>query len=185
MDTEEGTSRNRLPRAPMRTTPSFGVSMVTRALAECLGRRQFRQSEKQQVLKFFQMSEPECVFCGSREVGRWDHLVAIKCGGETVVGNIVPSCATCDDSKRDLPYEEWMVHSAQGSPTSRGVVDVAERLQRIQAYVRRAGYKVRPLEQRLDEVEIDRLARIQSQLGELRQEVDSLIRDYRQRTGHR
>lgn len=184
MDTGERGPRDRLPRVPMRTTPSFGFSMVTRAMAECLGRRQFGQVEMEEVLRFFGMSEPQCVFCGSRDVRRWDHLVAINRGGETVVGNIVPSCAMCDDSKRDLPYEEWMGHSGQGSPVSRGATDVAERLQRLQAYVRHFGYQVLPLDRRLDEAEIDRLARIQSRLGELRQEVDSLIRDYRQRTGN-
>jgi len=169
---------------PARTTPGFAFSMVSRALAECLGRRQFGQAEMQAVLQFFHMREPGCALCGSREVRRWDHLVAINRGGETVVGNIVPSCATCDDSKRDLPYEEWMGHSAEGSPASRGVIDVAERLESIQCYVSHFGYKVHPLEQRLDERELDRLVVLQSRLSELRQEADALIRDYRIRTGH-
>jgi hypothetical protein len=61
---------------------------------------------------------------------------------------------------------------------------VAGRVARIQAYVQQFGYRVRPLEERLDEGERERLARIQADLQRLRSEVDSLIADYRARTGH-
>ena len=174
----------KLPQAPQRTTPGFAFSILDRALIECLGARQFGQTEMAQVLDFFGMTQPECVFCGSPEVRRWDHLVAVTRNGESVLGNMVPACARCDDSKRSLPFEEWMSGHAQGSPQSRGVGDVTERIQRIQAYVQHFGYRVNPLEERLDEAELDRLAEIRLRLAELRQEVDALIRDYRQRTGN-
>ena len=174
----------KLPKAPGRTTPGFAFSILRRALTECLGARQFGQAEMAQVLAFFGLTEPACVFCGSPEVKRWDHLVAVTQDGETVLGNMVPACACCDDSKRHVPFEEWMLCDAQGSPTSRGVEDVAGRVARIQAYVQQFGYRVRPLEERLDEGERERLARIQADLQRLRSEVDSLIADYRARTEH-
>ena len=72
-------------------------------------------------MAFFGKNPPECVFCGNREVKRWDHLVPVMKGGETVLGNMVPACARCDDSKQAFPFEEWMVSDAKWSPKSRGV----------------------------------------------------------------
>ena len=157
--------------------------MVERSLHACLAPRQFGQQEKAQVLSIFATPQPQCVYCGSPEVRRWDHLVPVKRGGETVVGNMVPACARCDDSKRDKPLEEWMTSDAQHSPKSRGVDDINERIERIRAYAQHFGYTPMILEQRLSEEERERLALIQSTLQELREEVDLLIKDYRARTG--
>ena len=158
--------------------------MVERALSECLAYRQFGQKEIAEVLAFFGTDPPECVFCGSPEVKRWDHLVPINKGGETVLGNMVPACARCDDSKRDLPFEEWMTSNSEGSPKSRGIKDVDQRVEHINAYVQRYSYTPRSLEQRLDEYESERLATIRSGLQELRKEIDMLIEHYRTRTGN-
>lgn len=134
----------KLPQAPQRTTPGFSFSILQRALNECLGARQFGQEEMARVLRFFDMAQPKCVFCGCPEVKRWDHLIAVTQNGEAVLGNMVPACARCDDSKRDLPFQEWMTCDAKGSPKSRGVDDIAERVERINAYVHYFGYRVRP-----------------------------------------
>ena len=158
--------------------------MVGRALRECFAERQFGQEEMAEVLSFFATDPPECVFCGSQEVKRWNHLVAINEGGETVLGNMVPACARCDDSKRSEPFEEWMISSVKGSPQSRGITDVAQRIERIKAYVQRFDYRVRTLEERLDGQELERLRSVQSRLQELRKDVDTLIADYRTRTGN-
>jgi hypothetical protein len=159
--------------------------MVERALKDCLAVRQFGQREMAEVLKFFQApgSEPECAFCGSLDVQRWDHLVAINQSGETRPGNMVLSCTRCDDSKRDRPYEEWMISDAAGSPKSRGIGDVAERIERIKTYIQHFRYEVRPLEERLSADERETLAKIRSDLQNLRDRADALIGDYRLRTG--
>ena len=174
----------KLPRVPSRTTPGFAFSMVKRALQDCLARRRFGQKEMADVMSFFGTDEPECMFCGSRDVKRWDHLVPINNDGETVLGNMVPACARCDDSKQHLPFEEWMTSDAKHSPKSRGVKDVDQRIARIKAYVQRFGYRVQPLHERLSEQERQRLSEIDSKLQKIREEVDALIADYRGRTGH-
>jgi hypothetical protein len=117
----------KLPRAPQRTTPGFAFSILDRALKECLGARQFGRKEMVEVLGFFEMAHPESAFCGSPAVRRWDHLVAVTQNGESVLGNMVPACARCDDSKRSLPFEEWMTSEAEGSPQRRGINDIAGR----------------------------------------------------------
>lgn len=108
----------------------------------------------------------------------------INGGGETVLGNMVPACARCDDSKRHLSFEEWMTSDARHSPKSRGIQDVDRRIVHIKAYVQRFGYQVQPLPERLNEQEQQRLSEIESMFQEVRKEVDMLIADYRARTGH-
>jgi len=174
----------RPPRVPQRTTPGFAFSIVERALQQCLAARQFGREEIAKVLAFFGADPPECVYCGSYEVRRWDHLVPVKKGGETVLGNMVPACARCDDSKRDLPFEEWMMSETRWSPKSRGIRDVDQRVKRIKAYIQHFGYTPRSLEDRLDEHELERLATIRSGLQQVRKDFETLIEDYRTRTGN-
>ena len=74
------TEEHHLPSIPKRTTPGFAFSMIERALNECLGERRFGKAEIDQVLAFFNSANLECVYCGSRDVKRWDHLIPIKNG---------------------------------------------------------------------------------------------------------
>ena len=104
----------KLPLSPQKTTTGFAFSNVERALQESLANRQFGQQEMRKVIEFFGL--PLCVYCGSNEIKRWDHLVAVKNGGETVIGNMVPACAKCDDSKRDIAFDVWMQSDSPNSP---------------------------------------------------------------------
>ncbi len=170
-----------LPRVPQRTTPGFAFSMVNRAMYDCLGERIFGKQEIKQVLDFFDKDPPECVFCGSKDVKRWDHLVPIKEGGETVLGNMVPACASCDDSKQAKPFEEWMISDFDNSPKKKGIRDINQRIKRIKAYMRSYGYTPQSLEERLNKQEYRRWKEICSRLAEIRNDVDILINDYKAR----
>src|SRR3990172_4325227 len=90
--------------------------MLNRLILDCLADRQFGKAEMKEVLAFFGQDEPSCVFCGATPIDRWDHLIPVIRGGDTVLGNIVPACSKCDDSKRDLLFEEWARSTAPGSP---------------------------------------------------------------------
>lgn len=153
--------------------------MVNRAMYDCLGVRKFGKQEIKQILEFFGKDLPECVFCGSKDVKRWDHLVSIKQGGETILGNMVPACASCDDSKRDLYFEEWMVSDSENSPTSQGIKDIDKKIKHIKAYMRNFGYTPQSLNKRLTRQEFKRWKEINSRLMELRKDIDMLINDYR------
>ena len=178
-----GESMPPIPRTPSRTTPGIVFSDVERALSECLGRRNFKKPDVEKILRFFGQQKAQCVFCGSPQVARWDHLVPINNGGETVIGNMVPACAQCDDSKRDVPFAEWMRSNDDFSPKSRGVPDVEARIAAIQAYVTHYGYQVIALEQRLTPDELKRLREIREDLSEVRNKIEGLIADFRERTG--
>ena len=172
----------KLPKVPQRTTPGFVFPMIERTLKECFTVRQFGLEEIAKVREFFGAEQPECAFCGSPEVKRWDHLLPISKGGDTVLGNMVPACAQCDDSKQDKPFEEWMTSDAKYSPKSLGVKDVGQRIKRIKAYIQHFGYVPLSLEDRLNKRELERLKIIRSKLLNIRNDIEMLIKEYRART---
>ena len=79
-------------------------------------------------------SQPATCFLISPHVQRWDQLVPVCKGGETILGNMVPACARCDDAKRQFTFEEFMDGSGGHSPLSRGVKVL------VDAYRKRTGY---------------------------------------------
>ncbi len=173
----------KLPKTPQRTTTGFVFSLVERAIQEGIARRQFGQPEIAQILAFFGNEPPECVYCGSRDITRWDHLIPVSKGGETVLGNMVPACARCDDSKRDVPFDAWMQSDVKNSPKSCQVGDLDKRIERIKAYTQHLGYIPRNIEKRLDAEETERLQEIRLDLARVRKAIESLIADYHARTG--
>ena len=121
---------------------------------------------------------------GSADVKRWDHLVAVSKGGETVLGNMVLACQPCDDSKGNRPFAEWMISNTPKSPLSQGIPDVRQRIEHITSYVKANKYVPRPLEERLAPSELQRMTKVRAELNALRTEVESLISDYRRRMGY-
>lgn len=167
------------PLPPERTTPGFAFSILDRALRDCLSERKFGIAEIAQVCAFFGGDNLECVYCGSMDVARWDHLVPIKFGGDTVIGNMVPACSRCDDSKRDISYDLWMRGKANGPPENRSINDIEERIFRLNEYQTRFGYHPKELSERLSPEEMKALSSIQSRIVALRKEIDNLISTHR------
>jgi len=174
-----------LPLVPQRTTPGFVFSTVDRALYECLAIRKFGQKEMDEFLAFFNTNPPECVFCGAKDVKRWDHLFPISKGGDTVLGNMVLACSQCDDSKQGRLFEEWILSNAPLSPKSRGVIDLDQRIGKIKEYISHINYHPRTLEERLNTHELETLNKIRSGLRETRRDIEKLINDYRARVDQR
>ena len=173
---------SKLPRSPSRTTTGFAFSVLDRAIRENFADRNFGKQHMNDILKFFGSETPECAFCGNQDVKRWDHLVPVRKGGDTVLGNMVLSCARCDDSKQDLDYKVWMMGSSQYSPSSQGVPDLEERIHKISSYVNRYGYKPCPLDSRLDNLENENLDDLQDKLRSIRADLEMLVRNHRART---
>ena len=168
-------------KTPQRTTLSFAFSYIERAILEGTARRQFGDREKKEVIRFFGQEAPTCVYCGSLDVRRWDHLIAVKQGGETVLGSMVPACAACDDSKRDLDFRTWMLGRAPGSPTSWGVPDVRERIDRILQYTSHFGYRNGRVEDRFTPDEAAQFTRIRAKMDELRGEIANFLAGFQRR----
>ena len=175
----------KLPKVPGRTTPAFGFSYIERSLKDCLRRRQFGNDEKGKVVEFFRQWEPQptCVYCGKAEVSRWDHVVPVMKDGATVLGNMVLACSTCDDSKSKRDFDEWMLSGVPKSPLSRGIPQIARRIENIKAYVEKYSYRFEAIESGLSDVELKRVRAVRERLASVRMEVESLVDDFRGRTG--
>ncbi len=48
-----------------------------------------------------------CAYCGGPGE-TWDHIIPVRLGGETIPGNIVPACNSCNSSKGARPLSEWL-----------------------------------------------------------------------------
>ena len=171
------------PRVPQRTTPGFAFSILKRALLESIAVRQFGKPEIEEVVAFFGEDPPTCVFCGDAPIRRWDHLTPISKGGDTTLGNMVPACATCDDSKGSSRVDVWALGDAQNSPRTRGVRDIDRRLSKIREYVAKYSYTARPAEDRLNSEELRQFEILHADLQRLRGAFDAFITLYRQRPG--
>lgn len=48
-----------------------------------------------------------CFYCGSNNSIQADHIIPISKGGQHSIGNLVPACAKCNNSKKDKFLIEW------------------------------------------------------------------------------
>ena len=76
--------------------------------------------------------DPTCAYCGDATT-EWDHLRPLvrdkmPTGFISEIGNLVPSCGKCNQSKGNKPWRNWMQSSAKRSPASRGVGDLEQRI---------------------------------------------------------
>lgn len=166
------------PNPPTKISASHAFTVLDRALRETFSVRKFGKNEMNQVLDFFGKNPPECTFCGSLDVRRWDHLVPVKSGGETVLGNLVPACATCDDAKRDLPYDEFLRKDRLWERRKIRAEEREARILTLQKYIEAFHYKPVKLLDRLTTDEQAQLQSIQTKINDLRQEFQALANQY-------
>lgn len=80
----------------------------------------------------------QCSYCGSTAT-EWDHLRPLvkdkkPTGYISEIHNLVPACGKCNQSKGNKEWKTWMLSKAALSPTARGIKDIPERIQRLEAY---------------------------------------------------
>ena len=49
-----------------------------------------------------------CMACGAPEPSTVEHLIPIARGGAHTIGNLVPLCISCNSSKSDMLWIEWI-----------------------------------------------------------------------------
>jgi hypothetical protein len=98
--------------------------------------------EIEQALSLLGMlpEDVRCTYCGDK-ASEWDHLrpLVLKhrpTGFISEIGNLVPSCGKCNQSKGNKDWRTWMLSAAKQSPTGRGLPNVADRVARLEAYER-------------------------------------------------
>jgi hypothetical protein len=79
-----------------------------------------------------------CIYCGDTST-EWDHLRPLvekqrPTGYISEIHNLVPACGKCNQSKGNKNWLTWMRSTARLSPSARGVVDIEERIARLQEY---------------------------------------------------
>lgn len=83
-------------------------------------------------------SDVRCAYCGDKAT-EWDHLRALVSGRRptgyiTEIGNLVPACGKCNQSKGNKAWRQWMLSNARLSPTGRQIADVKARIVRLELY---------------------------------------------------
>jgi hypothetical protein len=88
----------------------------------------------------------ECVYCGipgTEEHLQLDHLWPTSVGGLRVIGNLLPSCPTCNSGRRQSPWECWLRASVKGL-SRRTPEEIEAKVQAIHAYMGRHGQREHP-----------------------------------------
>ena len=95
------------------------------------------EEEELEALRILQIDPHDirCAYCGDRAT-EWDHLRPIISNQEptgyiTEIANLVPSCGKCNQSKGKSYWSTWMEGTARLSPKTRGISDLAERVERL------------------------------------------------------
>lgn len=61
-----------------------------------------------------------CAYCSSKTpVPHWDHVTPLVLGGTHSIGNLLPSCETCNKSKGSATLTEWRYALLKGLPVPR------------------------------------------------------------------
>ena len=98
------------------------------------------EEEELQALRILEIdpNDIRCAYCGDKAT-EWDHLRPIinnqePTGYVTEIANLVPSCGKCNQSKGKSYWRSWMEGGARLSPKTRGILDLEERVTRLQKY---------------------------------------------------
>jgi hypothetical protein len=107
-----------MSKAPTKISVGMALSMLDRAVKERMSARTFGRDEIAQAVAFF---DPDgkgmhCLYCGGDDPTRWDHFIPVNKGGDTVLGNMVRACKSCDDSKQHKTLDEWFASEAPKRP---------------------------------------------------------------------
>jgi hypothetical protein len=83
-------------------------------------------------------SDVRCSYCGDR-ASEWDHLRPLvvdrrPTGYISEIGNLVPSCGKCNQSKGNKNWRAWMTSAVRHAPAKRQIVDIQQRMERLEAY---------------------------------------------------
>ncbi len=98
----------RMDKPPSRTYPAFGLSMLDKAMKEYFNKRRYPRPDMEKLIKYFRRrGRLLCFYCRQQDATRWDHLHPVNKGGATAMGNLVPACSSCNDSKQNRSLDEW------------------------------------------------------------------------------
>lgn len=133
---------SKIPKLPKRISIVDRISSITNAYVNgIIPLIEPTEEQVRDALRVLGMTEEtiECAYCGD-PCTEWDHLNPLvenkkPTGYITEIHNLMPSCATRNQSKGNQNWRKWIYSDAPKSPHSRGIKDLDERVARIDAYV--------------------------------------------------
>lgn len=154
-----------LDKLPIKMSPGLGLSMIDRAIKESFARR-CSLSDLENIRQYFVGNGGlRCIYCLADNPSRWDHLHAVSRGGDTVPGNLVPSCQRCDDSKQDKDIGEWVSGKSKHRPNADSLVRIQAEIKAYQDYF---SYEPREFDTKLNEEQRATYARFRKEIESLR-----------------
>jgi hypothetical protein len=175
-------SENLPKKLPQKMSVGFGLSMINRALCEAFvdKERDSIHDVREGWSKFARTHHISgCAYCGDAQTSRWDHLIPVQKGGETVVGNMIPVCQSCDDSKQDKKFDEWLRSRAQkmwlekkGKTVAKNYIE--SRIQVLNQFLKEHDAKCRSLVEKIPQTKRAQFDQIQSSLQQLRRDLEAL-----------
>ena len=145
-----------LDKRPNKVYPALGLSLLARGFTEAIVHRSFTKADIKTAKEHF--AQPDgtvlCIYCGSTHATRWDHLIPVTEGGDTVLGNLVPACGRCDDSKQDRDYIHWLDSPSRHNPTIANPSRRQAVLDAVAAYRAKFHYAPQDFEARLTEPQL-------------------------------
>jgi len=144
MTSDEDMRRKLLRRAfrmPSAQTPASRKSSITNAFVNAvIPVLPPTIEEIDEALRILDMDPDDvrCSYCGDRST-EWDHLRPLvidrkPTGFISEIGNLVPACGKCNQSKGNKNWREWMLSGAPLSPTGRHLSHVQDRIERLECY---------------------------------------------------
>jgi hypothetical protein len=98
------------------------------------------EAEILEALRILEMSPTDvrCAYCGD-PFTEWDHLRPLvkdrrPTGYLSEIGNLVPACGKCNQSKGNKNWRVWIDSGADRSPRTRGVPDLEKRIELLTQY---------------------------------------------------
>jgi hypothetical protein len=98
------------------------------------------EDDVSEALRILGMSEDDirCAYCGDA-ASEWDHLRPLvqakqPTGYLSEIGNLVPACGKCNQSKGNKPWQDWIISSARLSPKTRNTKGLEGRIRRLRNY---------------------------------------------------
>lgn len=157
-----------LLKLPIKMSAGLGLSLIDRAVKESFASRCTKDDLERIRQYFLSKGAFRCLYCGSENPTRWDHLHAVSRGGDTVPGNLVPACQRCDDSKQDKDVNEWAKGKAKYRPP---LEDLARIEAEIRAYQSHFSHESKEFEAKLSAGDLAKYKRFRQEIEVLREHL--------------
>lgn len=123
----------------MRIT-SRGSTITNAFVSSILPSIEPQEDEIRECLRILELDVKDlrCAYCGNKAT-EWDHLRPLvsnkkPTGYVSEIRNLVPACGTCNQSKGNKNWNDWITSDVKGSPKIRNGEDLKVRIQRLKRY---------------------------------------------------